>query len=183
MNEPLIALPYFSGNGHTRRLTQAVASGMKGTTACIIDVATLTDHDWESMDRAHAIVFCAPTYMGSTAADYAAFLEEAGGRWMSQSWQNKIAAGLTVATFPSGDKLATLMRMSIFAAQMGMIWVGQSEIGAPVFPEAPGINRDGSWLGLMVTSARDKSQLIDPTDLDTAERFGTRIAEATKRWS
>jgi len=34
----------------------------------------------------------------------------------------------------------------------------------------------------MATSSSDKTQLIDPDDLETARRFGTRIAKAVTRW-
>jgi NAD(P)H dehydrogenase (quinone) len=119
--------------------------------------------------------------MGSTAAAFDLFLEQASDRWEEMRWADKIAAGFTVATHGSGDKLSALQRMAVFAAQMGMIWVGQAEIGSPVNPENPGINRDGSWLGLMATSSRDKSQLIEPGDLETARRFGARIAAAVHR--
>ncbi len=142
----------------------------------------MNDEDWAALDQAEAIIFGAPTYMGSTAARYDMFLEEASDRWPEQGWIDKIAGGFTVATFPSGDKLSTLMRLAIYGAQMNMIWVGQSEIGAPVNPDNPGINANGSWLGLMATSSRDKEQLIEADDLETACRFGTRIAQAAKRW-
>jgi NAD(P)H dehydrogenase (quinone) len=177
---PRIAIPYFSGNGHTRRLAEAVAKGAGG--ARLIEITSMDAADWAALDQAEAIIFGTPTYMGSTAARYDMFLEEASDRWPEQGWIDKIAAAFTVATFPSGDKLSTLMRLAIYGTQMNMIWVGQSEIGAPVNPDNPGINTDGSWLGLMATSSRDKEQLIEADNLETARRFGARIAKAAKRW-
>lgn len=176
-----ICLPYHSGNGHTRRLVEAIAEGI-GATARMIDVTRLTTSDWQALDRAAGVVFATPTYMGSTSAAYAAFLEEAGDRWAEGGWVDKIAAGATVASYPSGDKLATLQRLAVFAAQMGMIWVGQSEIGAPVDRARPGINRDGSHLGLMATAARDKTVLVEEHDLATARLFGARVEQAVRRW-
>lgn len=177
---PRIAIPYFTGNGHTRRLAEAVADGTGS--ARLIDVESMDAEDWQALDAAEAILFGAPTYMGSTAAGFDRFLEDASDRWPDLLWRDKIAGGFTVATFPSGDKLSALMRLAVYAAQMGMIWVGQAEIGAPVHPDRPGLNRTGSWLGLMATSSRDKAALIDPEDLDTARRFGARIAAAARRW-
>ena len=184
MNQNLtIALPYFSGAGHTTQLADAIAKGARGQgiAALCIDVTTMTDTDWATLDNADAILFGAPTYMGSVAARYGTFLEEAGDRWMDQGWQDKLAGGFTVATFGSGDKLATLQRFSIFAAQMGMIWVGPTDIGAPVFPERKDVNADGGWLGLMATSAQNPRGSVRPGDLETAQRFGARIAAVTKR--
>ncbi len=177
---PTIAIPYFSGYGHTRILAQAIAEGAGG--ARVIDVEKLTDEDWTAMDASEAIVFGAPTYMGSTAARYDVFLEEASERWPDQLWADKIASGFTVATYPSGDKFSTLMRLSVYAAQMGMIWVGQAEIGAPVHEERGGVNGQGSWLGLMAMSSRDKDEMVEPEDVRTARLFGQRIAAAALRW-
>ena len=183
MTRSCICLPYFSGAGHTRRLAQAIASGAKGCGTRPIDVTDMTGADWDALDAADAIVFGAPTYMGSTAAEFDLFLERASDRWEEMRWADKVAAGFTVATHGSGDKLSALQRMAVYAAQMGMIWVGQAEIGTPVRPGNPGINRDGSWLGLMATSSRDKSRLIGPGDLETARRFGARISSAVHRWN
>ena len=176
------ALPisYFSGMGHTRVLAEAIADG--AGRARLIDVEKIEDADWAALDAAEAIVFGAPTYMGSVAARYDAFLEEASVRWPDQTWGDKIAAGFTVATYPSGDKFSTLMRMAVYSAQMGMIWVGQAEIGAPVHPERGPVNAQGSWLGLMAMSSRDKAQMVEADDLATACAFGARIAGAAERW-
>ncbi|WP_299851735.1 flavodoxin family protein [uncultured Roseovarius sp.] len=178
---PTIAIVYVTGNGHTRRLAHAVADG--ADPARLIDVEEMTSDDWDMLDAADAILFGTPTYMGSSAARFDTFLEEASDRWADQLWADKIAGGFTVATYPSGDKLNTLMRLAIYAAQMGMVWIGPNQIGAPVAPENPGLNRDGSHLGLMATSSRDKEQLIEPGDLETARRFGERIKLAAARWT
>ena len=178
--DPAIAIPYFSGNGHTRRLAEGVAAGMPSVR--LIDVEEIGNDDWAAMDAADAILFGTPTYMGSSAARFDRFLEEASDRWPDQLWADKIAGGFTVATYPSGDKLNTLMRLAVYAAQMGMIWVGPNQIGAPVAPQHPDLNRDGSHLGLMATSSRDKREMIGAGDMETARRFGARIAAAAARW-
>lgn len=175
-----IVIPYFSGMGHTRVLADAIATG--AGQARLIDVEKIKDADWQALDAAQAIVFGAPTYMGSTAARYDVFLEDASERWPDQTWANKIAAGFTVATYPSGDKFACLMRLCVYAMQMGMIWVGQGETGAPVHPDRGAVNAQGSWLGLMAMSSRDKDQMVEEDDLVTARAFGKRIAAATQRW-
>jgi len=179
MSNP-VAIPYFTGSGHTRRLAEAVAEGIGN--ARLIDVETMTKADWQALDDAPAILFGTPTYMGSSAARYDQFLEDASDRWADQLWADRVAGGFTVATYPSGDKLNTLMRLAIYATQMGMIWIGPNAIGPPVDPSNPGINTDGANLGLMATSSRDKAQLIDTGDLATARLFGARVAAAVDRW-
>lgn len=176
-----IVIPYFSGAGHTLQLADAIAQGAGAQRVRLVDVTALEAADWTAMDNADAIIFGTPTYMGGVAADYAAFLEKAGARWMDQSWADKIAGGFTVATFGSGDKLACLQRLNIFAAQMGMIWVGPKDIGAPVFEHETGINVDGGWLGLMGVSMRAPRGAVRPGDLESARRFGARIHDISSR--
>lgn len=177
----MICVPYFSGAGHTALLARAIAEGAGG--ARVIDVTVIRPDDWEALDAATVIVFGAPTYMGSTAARFDQFLEEASGpRWHTGQWRDKLAGGFTVACHPSGDKGFALQRLATFAAQMGMIWVGQAEIGTPVIEDRPGINRDGSWLGLMATEVQADDKLLDVTDLETARLYGARLASAARRW-
>jgi NAD(P)H dehydrogenase (quinone) len=179
-----ICLAFYSGAGHTRRLAEAIAAGAEGAATRLVDVTKMTKEDWRALDDAHAIVFGSPTFMGSTAAAFDSFLEEAAAtRWPDPGWTDKIAAGFTVASHPSGDKMIVLQRLQTYAAQMGMIWVGQTSVGAPVFPDREGVNRDGAWTGLMATSSRDKSVLIERGDMETASLFGARIAAATARWN
>ncbi|MCK8482729.1 flavodoxin family protein [Aliiroseovarius sp. S2029] len=182
MTDHKICIPYYSGFGHTKRIAQSIARGA-GPSATLLDVEDMSGVDWEALDAADAIIFGAPTYMGSAAARFSLFLEQVDTRWEHGRWVDKIAAGFTTAIHPSGDKLATLQRLSLFAAQMGMIWVGQAEIGAPVKPDRPGANRDGSWLGLMVTEQLGQDDDLPGEDLDTACRFGQRVATATRRWA
>ncbi len=176
-----IAIPYWTGNGHTRRVAEHVAAGA-GESAWLLDVAGISRADWSRLNRAAAIVFGAPTYMGSVAAGFKAFMDASGDLWDDQLWADKIAAGFTVATYPSGDKLVSLTQLAVFAAQHGMIWVGHDAIGAPVRPDEKGINDAGFNLGLAATSSRDKTLLIGPGDAETARRFGARIAAAARRW-
>ena len=189
---PLIAVVYCTGAGHTRRLAEAIAGGIAGDAgrpAALIDVATL-DADgqapgWHTLRSAAAIVFGAPTYMGNVAAPFKAFMDATSDFWSDLPWKDRLAAGFTVGSSPAGDKLGTLNTLAIFAAQHGMIWIGQAEIGPPTrrfAPDEPVLNRDGAMLGLTATSSRDKRQLIESGDLATAHAFGQRIAGATARW-
>jgi NAD(P)H dehydrogenase (quinone) len=178
----MIAIAYFSGAGHTALLARAMAEGADG--ARLVDVTAMSDDDWAALDAATAIAFGAPTYMGSTAARFDQFLEQASDpRWETGAWRDKLAGGFTVACHGSGDKGVALQRLGTFAAQMGMIWVGQAEIGAPVRPDRPGINRDGSWLGLMATQVIGEAHMLDAGDLETARLYGVRLAASARRWA
>ncbi|MBU2981491.1 flavodoxin family protein [Lentibacter algarum] len=180
-----IVVSYHSGSGHTRRLVEVFSEALVelGAVVHVANVENFKEADWDAMRGADAHVFAAPTYMGSVSAPYKAFMDASSDIWGSaDGWQGKIAAGMTVATYPSGDKLNSLMQMAVFAAQHGMIWVGLDDIGAPVEPEKVGINEDGFCLGMGATSVHDKAQMIRASDVITARRFAGRIYEATARW-
>ncbi len=181
-----VVVPYHSGSGHTKKLAGFIAQGTEsvaGVQAELVDVALLNKIPWESLEAAHAIIFGAPTYMGSASAPFKAFMDATGDFWLEQKWTNKIAAGFTVSTGPSGDKLNTLIQMSVFAAQHGMIWVGQNVVGSLYTRDNLSLNEPASWLGLMATASRDKSQLIHEHDRQTARLFGERVAKAAKKWN
>lgn len=180
-----IAIAYYSGQGHTRRLAEeiAIALGVTGCAARLIDVKVMTDVDWRALDAADAIVMGSPTYMGSAAAGFKTFMDATGDLWVAQRWADKLAAGFTVAIFPGGDKIVTLQQMLTFAMQHGMVWIGQDQIGAPADAANPEINQGGVWLGLGAVADSDKTQMIAPGDLETARRFGARIARAARRWT
>ena len=81
------------------------------------------------LDASDAIIFGLPTLMGSVAAVYKSFLEWAFAPWRQQRRKDKVAAGFTNSAAQSGDKLNTLFDLAMFAAQMGMIWVGGRSAG------------------------------------------------------
>lgn len=182
-----IAIPYYSRSGHTAKLAMHIAEGIQlveSVQVKLLNIEKLTSVDDDYLTSADAVIFGAPTYMGSVAGQFKLFMDRyASDFWVKQRWANKIAAGFTVATYPSGDKLTTLMQLAVFSLQHGMIWVGQNQIGSRVTKDALNINESGSWLGLMATSADDKKILIHEYDAQTARLFGKRISDATLRWN
>jgi multimeric flavodoxin WrbA len=183
-----IAIVYHSGYGHTARQAEAVARGalsVAGATAALVKVEDIDRH-WADLEKADAIVFGSPTYMGSASASFKAFMDASSKVWFSQGWKDKLAAGFTNSASQSGDKLATLQQFAVFAAQHGMIWVGLGLM--PGNNSSAGriddLNRLGSFLGAMAQSNADQGPEHGPTpaDLKTAEHLGRRIAEAAERW-
>jgi multimeric flavodoxin WrbA len=185
-----VAIAYHSGFGHTARQAEAVARGaasVPGTSVSLHDVGDLSDELWEALDRADAIVFGAPTYMGSPSAVFKAFAEASAKVWAdNMGWRDKIAAGFTNSQAISGDKLNSLIDLAILAAQHGMHWVG-----VDLYPgwstttgSSDDLNRLGSWLGATAQSHGDEGPDRSPrhSDLDTAAHLGRRVATATRRW-
>lgn len=187
---PTVAVVYHSAYGHTRRVAEAVAAGaaeIAGTRVLLLTSNEAIDR-LDELDAADAIVLGCPTYLGGPSADFKRFMDATGRKWVAQGWRDKLAAGFTNSGSYSGDKLATLQAFAVLAAQHGMVWVGQSEMppfikgghGDP--PDA--INRLGSFLGLMTQSDNLPAEQTPPSgDLETARRFGMRIATAALRWS
>jgi NAD(P)H dehydrogenase (quinone) len=134
------------------------------------------------LDAADAIIFGAPTYMGSVSAPFKTFMDQTSRQWLNQVWKDKLAAGFTNSGGLSGDKLNVLFQLQLFAAQHGMLWVP-----FPLMPTGTGpddLNRMGSHLGLMTQSDNAPAEITPPAgDIRTAELFGTHVAERTVRWT
>lgn len=184
-----IAVVYHSGYGHTEvqaKHAREGASLVNGVQADLVKVEEVTE-DVSSLAAYDAIIFGSPTYMGSASAPFKAFMDATAGIWFKQEWKDKIAAGFTNSHSMSGDKLNTLFQMTVFAAQHGMIWVGQAEMNASPDGEpgkADAVNRIGSMLGAMAQSENDSPEVTPPSgDLKTAELLGARVAEVTKRFN
>jgi NAD(P)H dehydrogenase (quinone) len=184
-----IAVAYHSGFGHTARQAEAVADGaasVPGAIAELLPLDELTDELWQRLDAADAIIFGAPTYMGSPSAVFKQFAEATSKIWgADHGWRDKIAAGFTNSQAMSGDKLNSLIDMTVLAAQHGMIWVGLDEY--PGWSESTAsiedINRLGVYLGAAAQSDGDLSAEKAPpeTDLRTAQALGARVARVTLR--
>jgi NAD(P)H dehydrogenase (quinone) len=181
-----ISFVYFSQSGTTTQLVEAAAKGVLEAGDVQADLLRIEGRDiqegrWsnaailEKVTASAAVVFAAPTFMGGPAAQFKAFADATAPIWFQQNWKNKLAAGMTVSNSPSGDKLCTLMYLSILAAQHGMLWINSGEL-----PRQPdGTNRLGANLGVMAQNASTSRQQgrLDPADAGTATRFGRRVAE------
>jgi multimeric flavodoxin WrbA len=119
-----IAVVYHSLYGHTARQADAVREGVDqlcGAESLLLTVEEAQTR-WDDLTAAHAIIFGAPTYMGSASAGFKAFQDATSTAVLAKgfAWKDKIAAGFTNSGARSGDKLATLIQIALFAAQHGM---------------------------------------------------------------
>lgn len=187
MSHVRIAIVYHSGYGHTARQAAAVKQGAEQA-ACaetlLLTVDKAQSH-WADLARCEAIVFGAPTYMAGPSAAFKAFQEASSHAVLAKGcgWKNKIAAGFTNSGSRSGDKLATLIQIALFAAQHGMHWVNLDL--PPANNSTKGsdeeLNRLGFWLGAGAQSNTDQGPDLAPpeADLATARHLGRRVAETT----
>ncbi|MDR2165690.1 MAG: flavodoxin family protein [Zoogloeaceae bacterium] len=183
----VIAVVYYSGYGHTARLAEAVREGgnaLDGVEARLYDITRLDDDSWAELDAAAALVFGAPTYMGSAAAKFKAFMEDTSKRWFSRAWKDKLAAGFTCSASQSGDKLNTLVQLVTLASQHGMLWVGLDILGGNNSSKGSpdDLNRLGCYLGVMAQANADQgAEVMRESDFATARRLGERMAEQLLR--
>jgi NAD(P)H dehydrogenase (quinone) len=186
-----VSIIYHSGTGHTTKMAEAVAKGASSVSDVKVQTIAINGKDivegryknasvLEQLDASDAIIFGSPTYMGGPSGQFKCFADATGERWYMGKWKNKVAAGFTVSSGPSGDKLSTLHYFFTLAMQQGMIWIGQSE--TPMNDK--GINRLSSYSGVMAQAGQEAPD-IAPNDADklTGEVFGKRVAESTKRWT
>ena len=176
----LISVVYHSGFGHTRRMAEQVSDGaesVRGATAELFDVEA-DGFDWSDLSGADAIVFGSPTYLGGLSGRFKTALDGTGQIWARQGWRDKLAAGFTVSSNASGDKLQTLLQMVVIACQHGMHWIGPGMMpGDPTLPNDPeNINRLGSWVGAMALCRHEDGADLVASDAATARALGVRIA-------
>ena len=183
-----VVILYHSGFGHTGALAEAVhrgAAAVPGVEARLIRAEEAEQH-WAELDAADAVIFGAPTLMGSVSAGMKQFMEKVVERYFHQKWDGKLAAGFTNSASLSGDKLNTLVDLVMFSAQMGMHWLSLGLLSGvdATHSKMDSLNRLGSWLGAMAQSNVDQGADAAPPDADrrTAEHLGRRVAEAALRW-
>ncbi|MEQ9087227.1 MAG: flavodoxin family protein [Alphaproteobacteria bacterium] len=182
-----VAIVYYSDKGHTRVLADCIARGagrVSGTEVSAMDIYE-ADKNWDVLHESDAIVFGTPTFIGSVAAEFKAFIEKLNGPiWLDRMWTGKIAAGFTVSAGRSGDKLNCLMQLVIFAGQMGMIWVNQPLLGGnySTAGSEEDLNRMAGYLGVMAQANIDEDTSVVPPESDrrTAEIHGEHIAAVTR---
>lgn len=188
---PTVAVVYYSSQGHTHALAEAVADGARGVPGTAVDLHRLQDADiqngrWKNdavlaaLAAADAIVFGTPTYMGGYSAQMKAFIDACGGVWYKQGWKDKLAAGFTHSQGLSGDKLNTLQGLMVNAMQHGMIWVGTGQMVEGPAPE--NVNRLSSYTGAMAQTFPPDAP-VNSGDVKTAAALGKRVAEAAARWA
>jgi NAD(P)H dehydrogenase (quinone) len=179
-----IAIVYHSGYGHTQRMAQAVAEGANAELIAIDADGNLPASGWDQLKAADAIVFGAPTYMGSVSWQFKKFADASSKPWYARDWKDKLFAGFTNSASMTGDKFSTLAYMFTLAMQHGGLWVGNGML--PSNSKAAtrnDVNYLASYSGAIAQSPSDASPAeMLPGDLETARLFGKRVAEAAALW-
>jgi multimeric flavodoxin WrbA len=116
-----ICVVYHSGYGHTKAQADAVADGARSVPDTEVHQIPVQQIDayWEQLHAADALIFGTPTYMGTVSAEFKAFMDKTSQFWANQPWKDKLAAAFTNSGSQHGDKLNTLISLTVFAAQHG----------------------------------------------------------------
>jgi len=180
-----IVVVYFSGYGHTKRMAEAVAQGAGASLLAVDQEGNLPEGGWEQLAAADAIIFGAPTYMGSVPWQYKKFIDATSKPWYHQQWKDKIAAAFTNSASMNGDKLSTLHYLFTLSQQHSMIWVGTGLMPSnSKAAQRNDVNYVASFSGAMAQTPSDAS--VDemlPGDLETARLFGVRVAEVAAKFN
>ena len=179
-----IAVVYHSGYGHTKRMAESVAAGAGATLVAIDAEGNLSDNDWETLNKADAIIFGSPTYMGSVTWQFKKFADASSKAWFTQAWKDKIFAGFTNSATMNGDKHSTLHYFITLAMQHSGIWVGTGLMPSnSKAAQRNDVNYVGSFAGAMAQSPSDSSpEEMLSGDLETAKLFGLRVATTAARF-
>lgn len=178
-----IIVVFHSGYGHTKRMAESVAAGAGATLLAIDSEGNLPEDGWDRLKSADAIILGSPTYMGSVSWQFKKFADASSKPWFGQQWKDKLFAGFTNSASMNGDKLSTLHYLFTLAMQHSGIWVGTGMLPSnSKAAQRNDVNYLGAFGGAMAQSPSDSSpEEMLPGDLETAKRFGKRVAEIAAR--
>ncbi|WP_375707859.1 flavodoxin family protein [Acinetobacter brisouii] len=178
-----VAVVYFSGYDHTKVIAETFANEIAAQLIAIDANGDIQEADWEILNQADAIVFGAPTYMGTAPWQFKKFADATSKAWFTQAWKDKVFAGFTNSASFNGDKQVTLIQLQTLASQHGGLWVSLGLLPANTKAATrQDINNLGGSVGLLVQSPSDASvDEIPSGDLDTAKAYAKRVLAITEK--
>lgn len=179
-----VSVVYFSGYGHTKVIAQSFAQEIDANLIEIDQNGDIQEQDWQTLDQSDAIVFGAPTYMGTAPWQFKKFADASSKKWFTRAWQDKIFGGFTNSASLNGDKQVTLIQFQTLASQHGGIWVSLGLLPANTKAATrQDVNNLGGSVGLLVQSPSDASvDEIPAGDLETAKAYAQRIETITSKF-
>jgi multimeric flavodoxin WrbA len=178
-----VVVVYHSGYGHTKRVAELVAEGASASLVAIDAEGNVPEAAWDQLNAADAIIFGAPTYMGTPSWQFKKFSDATSKAWFTRAWQDKVFGGFTNSASLNGDKAVSMIALQTLASQHGGIWVS---LGLPPSNTQAAtrddVNNLGGSVGLLVQSPSDGgADVIPQGDLDTAVKYGKRVADIAAR--
>lgn len=193
-----ILVLYYSSYGHIEAMANAVAEGARSAGAQV-DIKRVPETAPEDVARAahfkldqvapvatiaeladyDGIIIGTGTRFGRMSSQMAAFLDQAGGLWMSGALNGKVGGAFTSSASQHGGNETTLFSIIANLLHFGLTVVGldygfQGQLGVD---EVKG----GSPYGATTIAGGDGSRMPSETELAGAHYQGRRVAEvATK---
>lgn len=191
-----ILILYYSRQGGTARLAQAIAEGVDRVAGANARVRTVPPVSANCEASAPAIPDSGPPYVeatdlkeciglalgsptrfGNMAAPLKYFIDSTGGQWLSGALRGKPACVFTSTGSLHGGQETTLLSMMLPLLHHGMLIMGipYSE------PTLMSTKSGGTPYGASHLAGADGSRAVDDTELQLARAMGQRLAVAALR--
>jgi len=122
---PKALIVYFSKSGHTRRMAEAIAEGIKSSGADVA-VKDVADTMPDEMLEADAVILGSPTYYGSMAAEMKAFID--GSVKFHGRLAGKVGGAFSSSGMLGGGNETTVMSILEALLIHGMVVIGSPKI-------------------------------------------------------
>src|SRR3954464_11873871 len=192
-----VLIPFYSRNGSTEALAQAIAEGarledadvrLRRVREVVSDDVMSKAPGWrENADRmnklyeaptsedaewADAIIFGTPTRFGNVSSELKAYVDSLGGLWFQGKLVGKAGSAFTSTSTPHGGNESTIITMYNFMAHLGLIIVPLGYADSSLF-------QAGTPYGASSVSGQNNTP---PTadDLEVARFQGKRVAHVAK---
>ncbi len=189
---------YYSSYGHVEVLADAVAKGARSTGATV-DVKRVPETAPEEVAKAayfkldqqatvatvdeladyDAIIVGTPTRFGRISSQMAAFLDQAGGLWMSGALNGKVGGAFTSSASQHGGQETTLFSIITNLLHFGMTIVGlpYSHQGQMTLDEIVG----GAPYGATTIAGGQGQRQPSAIELEGARHQGELIAQTANK--
>lgn len=202
MEPTKVLIVFYSRNGNTEKLAEAIAEGAKeeGAEVTVRRAKEIVSEEiiqnvpgWaENRDRmqakfpaptpddvaaADAVVFGTPTRFGNVSAELKAFVDSLGGLWAKGTMNGKAGSAFTSTSSPHGGNESTILSMYNFMAHFGMVIVPPGYSDPTVFTTS-------TPYGASSVSGGDSQTPPTDGDLSVARQQGkltARVARALKQ--
>ena len=187
---------YYSRNGGTRKLAEAIALGIDGTAGtsarlrtvpAVSSVAEATEPDipvegppyveLRDLDECAGLALGSPTRYGNMAASLKYFLDSTAALWVSGALAGKPACVFTSTGSLHGGQETTLVTMMMPLLHHGMLIVGIPYTESDLMATASG----GTPYGASHVGGADGRRPVDETEKRLAVALGRRLATTALR--
>jgi NAD(P)H dehydrogenase (quinone) len=170
--KPTVLIAYYSQDGHTKLMAEAVAKGARSVGNVTVNVMAISEVKKENLLSADAIIVGSPVHNANAAPEVVKFI--AGWPFEGSPMLNKIGAAFVTAGGISAGEELTQMNILQSMLVFGMVVVG-----------------GGDWTSAFGASAitmeepfgqQQKDIVVADRFLKKGERLGKRVAELAARW-